>query len=290
MASIRHLTASNVLFATMLAATCGAAHAQLADIPYHDIHPANGGSTADTFYALFPVNCGIPMLHPDRPPVVTRTPPGDGVTGAVEQVFIEYFVVDPGDVVCPAVMLPDTLIPIEIGHLLEGETSIMQTFTLVDTAGEPSGHPVGVSWLHWALVRDTPNPAVSGTWFDPTAPGVGVSLSLAPDPGQDKPTAVLFLATLSPEGEPLWLTGSGKFEDATLQVALTRSSAGAQGDAIDTTPAGTATFEYLGCDEARLSVQGIDVLFPTGDATLQQLTHTFGLPSCQPPTTRAFTH
>lgn len=281
--------ASLALFsAAMLAVSCGFARAQTVELVYHDIHPANGGSTQDTFYALLPSNCGLPTMHPDFPPVVTRSAPTEGTVGVVEGIDIEYFLVGPGDVVCPAVVTPDTLIPIEIGHLSKGTTMVMQRFTLVDEDGDPIGSPLQQSWVHFATVGDTPNPAISGTWFDPSAPGVGVSLSLAPDPGHEEPTAVLFLATLTDEGEPLWLTGSGKFVDATLEVALTRSSDDDRDGTVETAPAGTATFEYLGCDSAQLSIDGVEVRFPADDDALRQLTHTFGLPGCRPPTTRAF--
>src|SRR5690606_11885453 len=127
-------------------------------------------------------------------------------------------------------------------------------------------------------------PAASGTWFDPTAPGTGVSLSLSPD-ADHAPTAVVFLATVSPAGEALWLSGAGKFADAVLDVALTRTSASGNAP-VTTTPAGRLRFEYLGCGEATLSVDGVDVRFPDDDADLLQLTQTVGLPSCSPPTSR----
>lgn len=252
------------------------------------VHPANGGSTADTFYALFANRCGSPTLDPRQVPQITRGPSDEdsGNAGFVEEIDIHYFLVAPDGDVCPAVVLPDTLTPVSLGHLQEGVTAISHTFSIRDADGE-AYRDVALTVLDSVVVGDTPNAAVSGTWFDPTTPGVGVSLSLAPDAGHNEPTAVLFLATLSREGESLWLTGSGKFVDATLQVALTRSSAGAQGD-IDTAPAGTATFDYLGCGETRLAVEGVDVRFPVAEATLRQLTHTFGLPPCEPPTTRPF--
>lgn len=253
------------------------------------VHPANGGSAADTFHALFASNCGTPTLDPRQGPQITRGPSdeGSGNTGFVEEIDIHYFLVAPDGDVCPAVVLPDTLTPVSLGHLQEGVTAISHTFSIRDADGE-AYRDVALTVLDSVVVGDTPNAAVSGTWFDPTTPGVGVSLSLAPDAGHDEPTAVLFLATLSPEGESLWLTGSGKFVDATLQVALTRSSADTQGAAIDTTPAGTATFDYLGCGDARLAVDGVEVRFPADESMLRQLTHTFGLPPCEPPTTHPF--
>ncbi|MBB5208162.1 hypothetical protein [Chiayiivirga flava] len=241
------------------------------------LHPAVPASTADMFYALFATNCGKPRLDPANPPVVTRGAPAEGSQGVVETITVAYSLLPPESDVCPAVLQPDALTAIELGHLQRGTTLVLQTFDLV---GEDD-----LAYVDWAVVGHTPDPAVSGTWFDPDAPGTGVSLSLAPDAGHAEPTAVLFLATLSPDGAPLWLTGAGKFEDAVLTVPLTRSSAAGSAP-VQTTAAGTARFEYLGCGDAVLSVDGVEVRFPDGDAALRQLTTTFGLDDCKPPTTR----
>lgn len=242
------------------------------------LHPADGGSVVDTFYGVFRTHCGLPALHPLRAPEVERAPP-DTTSGTVEEITVTYYVTEP-DEVCPAVPPIEQRFPVEIGRLLKGTTAVIQTYVTLDDDGNPLATPAESTYLAWANVGDTPSLAVSGTWFDPGAAGTGVSLSLA-DTGGSEPTAVLFLATLDDAGTPLWLTGAGAFEDAVLTVPLTRSTT--TPDGIGTEPAGTATFAYLGCGEARLTVDGVDVRFPdsTG-ADLQQLTTTAGLDTCEP--------
>lgn len=242
------------------------------------LHPADGGSIVDTFYSVFRTHCGLPRLHPLRAPDVRREPP-DSTTGTVEEITVTYYVTAP-ETICPAVLPIEVRTPIEIGRLKKGTSAVVQVYVTLDDDGNPVVPPVTSTYIAWAEVRNTPNLAASGTWFDPSAPGTGVSLSLA-DSGGSEPTAVLFLATLDDAGAPLWLTGAGTFEDAVLTVPLTRSAPTADG--IGTEPAGTATFAYLGCGAARLTVDGVEVRFPdAAGADLQQLTTTAGLPSCAP--------
>jgi hypothetical protein len=129
------------------------------------------------------------------------------------------------------------------------------------------------------VIGDTPNPAASGTWYDNSTPGTGITLNLLPKDSSDTAgTAVLFLATFDPDGTPQWLSGVGSFSDARLTVPLRR--AGVSGDSP---PDATAVFDYLGCGQATLSVSGMALGFPIGTVTLTQLTLTAGLPGCAPP-------
>lgn len=242
------------------------------------LHPYNGGSVADTFHALFYEVCGHPVPDSRRPPEIVRRPP-QSTANTVEEITITHFV-EPS--ICPGVPLPGFLIStFEIGHLQKGTTAVFHRLVPLDANGQPAETPIETR-VELVYVGDTPNIAVSGTWFDPATAGTGVSLSLSGDAAGIM-TGVLFLATLDAAGAPLWLTGAGQFEDAVLTVPLTRSGLAGDGS-IASESVGHATFEYLGCGTARLSVDGVEVRFPDSEGSpLQQLTGTTGVPSCLPP-------
>lgn len=247
------------------------------------VYPPNGGSTVDTFYAMFPTRCGLPSLDPSRAPEVVRRQP-TGSVDAVDEIEVTFFVL-PGDAACVDNQTRPELIPIELGPMQEGLTTVFLTLKQLGASPGGTTYPIGDTFHSSIDIGDSPNLSLSGTWFSPEAAGTGVSISLSePSIAGSEPTAVLFLATLTPEGEPVWYTGAGTFVDSVLQVPLTRSSAPGVGGAITSPVVGTATFEYAGCGAAHLSVDGIGLRFPGSEgADLQQLTGTAGVLSCHPP-------
>jgi hypothetical protein len=69
--------------------------------------------------------------------------------------------------------------------------------------------------------------------------------------------------------------GLGSFAEARLEVALSLGGGGTTG--------AVAVFEYTGCGRATFSVSNLDVRFPAGTSTLQQLTGVVGVAACEPP-------
>ena len=232
------------------------------------IFPRDGASLVDEIYVMYGDNCGRP--HPDsRAPVVTH---------GTDEIVVEIFLVEPESNVCPAVILPDTILAVPLGKLGKGTHSVKRRLMLRARDAQ-AYRPIDES-IDAITVGDTPNPAASGTWYDSATPGTGITINLMPKASDEAPgTAVLFLATFEPGGAPTWLSGVGTFSDARLTVPLRR--AGTPGSAP---PDATATFQYLGCGRARLSVSGMSLGFPIGTVNLMQLTLTSGLSGCTPPT------
>jgi hypothetical protein len=233
------------------------------------VFPRDGASLVDEIYVLYGDNCGRP--HPD-----TRAPL---VTHGVDEIVVEIYLVEPESLICPAVVLPDTILAVPLGKLGKGTHSVKRRLMLRARDAQ-AYRPLDES-IDTIVVGDTPNPAASGTWYDSATPGTGITINLLPKPSDDAAgTAVLFLATFDQGGAPLWLSGVGTFSDARLTLPLRR--AGTPGSAP---PDATAVFQYLGCSRARLSVTGMALGFPIGTVDLKQLTLTAGLSGCTPPAT-----
>jgi hypothetical protein len=133
-------------------------------------------------------------------------------------------------------------------------------------------HVLSRSDLQALDVGDTPAIGVSGAWFNPDAPGSGVFLSLLPRvQGQERHTAILYLADVEGGGTPVWYTAAGEFADGQLAVELSPGGSGR-------TPK-PQVFAYMGCGQASL----YDPRFPTFFTPLAQLTEVEGVPGCTPP-------
>jgi hypothetical protein len=157
---------------------------------------------------------------------------------------------------------------IPVGRLPKGSHQIeRRVFQPADPGAE---RPIISQLLNTVRVGDTPHPSVSGTWFDPGAPGSGFVLTLIPDANQPEPQAMLFSAALDSASQPFWQLGLGRFSDASLNVV---GSLG--GNAADPRQ---LRFSYLGCGRANV----VDLAFPTFFTELQQLTSVAGVEACQP--------
>lgn len=263
------------LLSSLLA--CGIAQAQSAapDFLADFVWPRNGASSADDVYALYADNCGRPHPDPQRPAT-------HALDAATRTLTVDIYLQEPATTICPAVVQFDTLHAVSLGKLARGTYTVVRRLHVRAAAG--GEHRLTLETTDGIVVGDTPNPAVSGTWFDPRTAGSGlfVNLMASEDPNVPSGEALIFVLTQRGSGAPVWLGGTGRFVDATLVAGLQPAGA-----TDGTAPAATATFRYLGCGSARLSLEGdTDVLFPSGDAAIMQLTATGGLPGCTPPVQR----
>ncbi len=239
------------------------AMAQLAESPDHldnFLYPQNGLSSADEAFVMYADNCGRP--HPDarRPATVTR-----------EQdawVVDIYLVLDEPEI-CFAALAPDSVFPISLGNLSKGYQPVHRRLHLRQADG--SYQLIYTSSASFN-VGDTPNPSISGAWYDPATSGTGLFINLLPVmQGNFEPQVVVYLAVLDPAGDPTWFTGVGKFVDAKLFVDLR------EGGNRPTTR--TLTFDYKGCGRGQIGY----VDLPGWAANLSQLTTVNGLAACRPP-------
>ncbi len=264
----------SLLFVMLTLPALVAAQAPAPDFLRDFVYPRDGASPLDDIYVLYADSCGRP--HPDP----TRAADIQIVDGLVN---VDIFLVEPELPVCIAVFLPDRLVATPIGRLARGTYDVRRRLHVREFGG--SGHRLVLESFDSITVGHAPNPAVSGTWFDPLAPGAGVVVNRLPtatdeDADADAPT-ILFLATRLANGQAEWLSGLGSFVDGVLSVPLRRSTNAANGSAD-----ATAVFRYLGCSQSTLEVSGLDLEFPRGNATLQQLSGTAGVAGCRPPSVR----
>jgi hypothetical protein len=263
----------NFLVVSVALISTGLAQAQqIPDFLRDFVFPRNGASPADEIHVLYADNCGRP--HPDERRAAT-------VTRSGFQVVVDIYLAQPESPFCLAIASPDTLYPVSIGTLAKGLYSV--TRRLHVRPADMDEYSLLSESIDSILIDDTPNPAISGTWFNPDASGTGIVLSLVanPDPNTRSDAGLLFIATQTLSGEPEWLSGIASFDSGVLTVPMRR--AGTPGSAAADA---TAVFTYLGCGEATLSATAEDLVFPQGEETLMQLSKTDGLAGCNPPTER----
>lgn len=262
-------TLSLLLRALTLAAL--AASAPLAaDAPPPDfladfVFPPGGGAPADEVFVLYADHCGRPHPDPRRAARIVRSD---------ARIEVDLYLVENPAEICLAVLSPSTLVPYSIGTLPPGHYEIVRRLHLRHSDGTEY-RPSTVSWAR-IQIGDVPQPAVSGAWHDPEEPGSGLFLNLLPG-ASGTPDGTALLHVLTREGDAaVWVAGTGQFVEGVLRVPL-------QGPQH---PAGTGrlVFEYLGCNAARVRIEGDwPLAFPRDGTRLQQLTRTGGLPDCHPP-------
>jgi hypothetical protein len=229
------------------------------------VFPRNGLSSADEAFVLYTDNCGRPHPDPQRVPEVRP------VAGGFE---VDVYLEDPDPTeICLAAPPPNALRRVPLGRLALGFYSVRMREHVRPFGG--TGYTLLSTKFEGLEVRATPNPAVSGTWFDRTRSGTGVMINLVESAGALEPRVFVILNTLGSAGQPLWYWGLGTFADARLEVPLSLGGGGATG--------AVAVFEYTGCGRATFSVSNLDVQFPAGTSTLQQLTGVVGVAACEPP-------
>lgn len=250
--------AALALLATSPLATASAPPDGLGDF----LHPDGEMSARDEAWVLYAHSCGIPLPDPLRAPEVTAE---DG------RILVDLFLFEPAIQNCfEAEDLPPVYYHASIGKQAMG-TYTVERRLWVRTEGS-SEHSLAHSDLSALTVGDTPALSLSGSWYNPDAPGTGAFISLLPRmEGEAKPRAVLYLAEVESNGNPVWYTGIGEFEDNQL--------------ALDLVPGGSGrstlrrSFAYMGCGEGAL----YDPAFPTFFTPMVQLTAVAGVPACTPP-------
>ncbi len=235
------------------------------------LYPVGDLSARDEVFAVYGDNCGRAHPDPERPAEVRR----DGA-----QVVVDFYLVEPSEEVCPAALLPDELVPVSLGTLPKGPYVVERRLHVRPDRDAP--HTLAARSFLGLTVGDVPHAAASGIWFSPDSPGSGLVLNLLPSPtGAAEGVAVVFVASHRADGTPEWLSGIGRFIDATLQVDVRLSST-----APDAPADGQLSFRYLGCGQATLQLDGATVAFPSGTETLRQMTRTKGVDDCTPPRLR----
>jgi hypothetical protein len=265
---IRMTTALRSFAAAIALSAC--AGTVSADAPPPDflaafVFPSEAASRADEVFVLYADHCGRP--HPDarRPAQITR----DG-----QRIAVDIYLVENPAEICLAVLMPSTLVPFSLGTLPKGFYEITRRLHIRSV----DGNDYRASTVSGAGIEigDAPHPAVSGTWHDPNQPGSGLFLNLIPPaPGEPSGRAFLYLLTQR-NGLAAWAGGIGQFVDGVLRVGLQGPNLAAN--------AGTAVFEYRGCGDALLRVEGdLGLQFPLGQVRIEQLTRTGGVSDCRPP-------
>jgi hypothetical protein len=249
--------------AILLSLLAPLALAQLTESPDHldkFLYPQNGLSSADEAFVMYADNCGRP--HPDARRRAT-------VSREQDAWVVDIYLVMEESEVCFAALMPDNLFSISLGNLPKGYQPVRRRLHLRQADG--SYLLVYTSSASFN-VGDTPNPSVSGAWYDPSASGTGLFINLLPVmQGDFEPQVVVYLAVVDPAGAPVWFTGVGKFVDAKLFVNLRQ---GGSNPAMR-----TLTFDYKGCGRGQMGY--VDT--PAWSAALSQLTTVNGLASCRPP-------
>jgi hypothetical protein len=126
---------------------------------------------------------------------------------------------------------------------------------------------------HSITIGNTPHPAISGAWYDAGNPGTGLFLNLLPANAADitqEPVVILYWATLDENQQPVWFTGSGRFNDGLLDIQLIKGGANPVAQSM--------RLFYRGCGSAHW----VDPRFPTFFTELTQLTDVSGVASCDP--------
>lgn len=117
---------------------------------------------------------------------------------------------------------------------------------------------------------------LTGTWYDPEHDGHYLSVEVLPD---DRVAAIWW--TYGPEGEPLWLVGSGPVHGgkAWFPVYWTRGMSLPDLDPAEriTSTRGTLVLDFQSCHELRLRWIIREPGFDDGEALLQRLTFNEGL-------------
>jgi hypothetical protein len=254
------------ILAALLALSAATVQAQSSDPPdylYDFGFPRNGLSSKDEAFVLYADNCGRPHVDPTRAATVLREE-----TGWV----VDIYLVAVEDEVCLAVLAPDTVLAVSLGNLPKGWHQVQRRLHVRPSGAGP--HQYQLLYSNWSgfTVGDTPNPALSGAWYDPAVPGTGLFINLLPTmQGEFDPRVVVYLANLDPTGRPTWSTGIGQFIDGAMRVELREG--GVAGGVR------TMTFAYQGCGKAQMSFADA----PARVANLSQLTTVNGLDSCNPP-------
>lgn len=255
-----------------LAALHAPAGAQALDSRYPMLLPGEHVSTRDEAYVVYWRTCGDPEPDPANPPTVSIT---DNVI-TVEMVLLpsnDLCGTPPGPMPT-GVSLGDLAAggyTVQRRVLLRGRDAPLSAATLLDDRGEV------------LYVSDVPHAGVSGTWFDQARAGAGLSVQML---GSDFPIsffagrdALVFLTTFDAEQAPLWLAGTGQFEDNRLVVTM--ASPRAPGDTTPAEQVGTLTFEYEGCGQATASWQGSELVFPSATpAAVIQLSNVAQVAPC----------
>lgn len=258
------LMSISVLLLALLATTAQAQSPDPPDRLYDFGYPQNGLSSKDEAFVLYADNCGRPHVDPTRAPTVRR-----------EELawVVDIYLVAIEDEVCLAVLSPDAMLAVSLGNLSKGWHQVERRLHVRPSGAGP--HETRFLYSNWSsfTVGDTPNPALSGAWYDPAQPGTGLFINLLPtQQGELDPRAVIYLANLDASGRPSWSTGIGQFVDASMQVELREGGAGGA--------VRTMSFAYQGCGRAQMSFADA----PAEVADLAQLTTINGLDSCNPPT------
>ncbi|MCG6117275.1 MAG: hypothetical protein MEQ07_03650 [Aquimonas sp.] len=226
------------------------------------LHPDSQLSARDEAWVLYAHRCGIPLPDPLRAPEVT-----------VEEtrIVVDLFLFEPTIQNCfEAENLPPVYYHASIGKQAMGAYTVERRLWLRSEGSDE--RRLAHSDLAEITVGDTPAISLSGSWFNPEAPGSGTFISLLPKPPEDaKPRAVLYLAEVEPSGSPVWYTGVGEFEDGLLTLDLIAGGSGRGSMRL--------SFAYLRCGEGAL----FNPAFPTFFTPLVQLTAVAGVPACAPP-------
>jgi hypothetical protein len=226
------------------------------------LHPNGQLSARDEAWVLYAHRCGIPLPDPLRAPEVTIED---------DRIVVDLFLFEPTIQNCfEAEGLPPVYYHASIGKQEMGVYAVERRLW-VRTEGSDDRR-LAHSDLAEVAVGDTPAISLSGSWFDPDAPGTGAFISLLPQTSDDaKPRAVLYLAEVESNGSPVWYTGIGEFEDGLLTLDLIPGGSGRS--------TMRRSFAYLSCGEGAL----FDPMFPTFFTPLVQLTAVAGVPGCTPP-------
>jgi hypothetical protein len=272
---------SIALISTLLMAAVTSAAAQSDQQPPLDrlesggrdsfIYPRNALSSADPIFVLYGDNCGRPHIDPTRASTVTEVTHNPVIESSARVVDI-YLVSDPTEI-CLAVLMPDVLVPIALGSLDKGLHRIERRLHV--RAKNETSHQLLESRSGLVAVGDVPHQSLSGAWFDPSAPGAGVFISLV-DAAEGSPGAIVYMSSLDTAGKPVWQVGLGQFDDARLRVDLQT------GGASDSAVQRTLELDYQGCGQAQMRF--VDA--PTAVTQLRQLTSTYGVETCLPPASR----
>src|SRR5688572_12509077 len=129
---------------------------------------------------------------------------------------------------------------------------------------------------------------ISGSWYDPAQPGYGVHIEvLAPaTAGGPNRVAMAWYTYNRQGGGQRWIVGDGTV-NASGRIAVISNAISTTGGgfppnfnpaSVQSTPFGTITLEFSGCNNATLSFTSSDPNFGSGSVPLQRLTSIANLP------------